>query len=71
MFDARGTLGVDRAVPVGVQNLVVVVELTTDADDTSLARLAQATERYCVVGQSLAVPPTLEVRRRPVPDPTR
>ncbi|WP_330476382.1 OsmC family protein [Terrabacter sp. C0L_2] len=64
-FDARGTLGVDRTAPVGVLMPRVVAEVTTDADDATLARLATATERYCVVGQSLRHPPTFEVRRRP------
>jgi uncharacterized OsmC-like protein len=63
-FDARGTLGVDRAAPVGVLGTHVVAEVSTDADDATLARLAAATERYCVVGQSLRQPPTIEVRRR-------
>ncbi len=52
-FDARGTLGMDREVPVGVQGLVVTVALDSDADDDALERLARSTERYCVVGQSL------------------
>jgi uncharacterized OsmC-like protein len=62
-FDARGTLGIDRQVPVGVQDIVVTAELDTDADDAALQRLAQATERYCVVGQTLATPPRFVVRR--------
>ncbi|KRC54754.1 MULTISPECIES: OsmC family protein [unclassified Nocardioides] len=63
-WDARGTLGVDRAAPVGVQDVVVTVTLDTDADDAALDRLATATERYCVVGRSLAVPPRISVVRR-------
>ncbi|WP_256793561.1 OsmC family protein [Terrabacter sp. Ter38] len=63
-FDARGTLGVDRTAPVGILGPRVVAEVTTDADDTTLQRLATATERYCVVGQSLREPPSIEVRRR-------
>ena len=62
-FDARGTLGVDRTVPVGVQGVAVVAELDTDADDAALERLATVAERYCVVGQSLREPMTLTVRR--------
>ena len=58
-WDARGTLGVDRGAPIGVQ-----VTLDTDADDATLGRLATATERYCVVGQSLGVPPRISVVRR-------
>lgn len=62
-FDARGTLGVDRSVPVAVQDVAVVFEIDTDADDAALEKLATATERYCVVGRSLAVPPRIEVHR--------
>ena len=64
-FDARGTLGVDRAVPVGVQDVVVTFEAGTTADDATLQRLGTATERYCVVGASLAEPPRIVVRRTP------
>src|SRR6476620_2852638 len=56
VFDARWTLGVDRTVPVGVTDVVVTAEVDTDADDAQLERLATTTERYCVVGQSLAQP---------------
>jgi uncharacterized OsmC-like protein len=62
-FDARGTLGVDRTVPVGLQDVVVRFDVDTDADDGALARLMVATERYCVVGRSLAVSPRFEVHR--------
>ena len=62
-FDARGTLGVDREAPVGVQDLVVTAEVDTDADDAALERLARSTERYCVVGQSLRETPRFVVRR--------
>ena len=64
VFDARGTLGVDRAVPVGVQDVAVSVELDTDADDAALAKLAELTERYCVVAQSLRDTPRFTVTRR-------
>jgi uncharacterized OsmC-like protein len=63
VFDARGTLGVDQDVPVGVQDVEVVAELDTDAEDGMLERLAAVTERYCVVGQSLRTPPKVIVRR--------
>jgi len=62
-FDARGTLGVSREAPVGARDIRVVVELDTDADDEALARLATTTERYCVVAQSLAEPPSLQIHR--------
>lgn len=63
IFDARGTLGMDRETPVGVQDVVVTAELDTDADDVALERLARSTERYCVVGQSLREPARFVVRR--------
>jgi uncharacterized OsmC-like protein len=63
-FDARGTLGLDRTVPVGVTDITVTATLDTDAGDDQLARLAALTERYCVVGQSLAQPPRFVVQRR-------
>lgn len=64
MFDARGTLGLDRAVPVGVQGVEISAELDTDADDAALAKLAELTERYCVVAQSLRETPHFTVTRR-------
>ena len=63
VFDARGTLGIDRSVEVGVQRVRIVASVDTDADDAALARLAASTERYCVVGQSLRIPPAIEIRR--------
>lgn len=63
VFDARGTLGVSRAVPVGCVDVVVTADLDTDADEQSLQRLADLTERYCVVGQTLRDPVTIHVRR--------
>ena len=61
-FDARGTLGIDREAPVGVGPITVTIELETDADEATLARLATLTERYCVVGQSLKSAPEIVVR---------
>ena len=62
-FDARGTLGVSKESPVGVTDVVITADLDTDADDAALNRLAELTERYCVVGQSLLEPPRFVVRR--------
>jgi len=63
MFDARGTLGVDREAEVGIQNVVVTAVVDTDADDKALERLARSTERYCVVAKSLRAPVEFVVRR--------
>lgn len=62
-FDARGTLGMDRSVDVGVGPVTVTATVTGDVDDVALERLARSTERYCVVGQSLREPATVVVRR--------
>ena len=62
-MDARGTLGVSRETPVGLRSITVDAELDTDADDATLAKLGQLTERYCVVAQTLAQPPQFTVRR--------
>jgi len=62
-FDARGTLGLDRDVPVGISDLEVVFTIDTDASDESLLKLGDLTERYCVVGQSLARPARVAVNR--------
>jgi uncharacterized OsmC-like protein len=62
-FDARGTLGLSREVPVGVIDVQLTAEVETDADDATLKKLGQLTERYCVVGQSLATPPPIRIRR--------
>ena len=39
-------------------------ELDTDASEEQLATLLRLTERYCVVYQTLAKPPSLSVTRR-------
>jgi uncharacterized OsmC-like protein len=60
-LDFRGTLGVDRAAPVGFKDIRLAFELDTDADDEQLATLLKLTERYCVVYQTLAHGPQLHV----------
>jgi len=62
-MDVRGTLGVSREAPVGMGDVEVLADLDTDADDATLEKLASLTERYCVVAQSLAVPPRFTVRK--------
>jgi uncharacterized OsmC-like protein len=62
-FDARGTLGISRDIPVGTHGIQLTADLDTDGDDEVIARLAAMTERYSVVGQRLAEPPHLRIRR--------
>jgi uncharacterized OsmC-like protein len=64
-WDARGTLGIDRGVPVGLGAITLRFELDADADDATLDRLVATTERYCVILQTLRAPPTISVARAP------
>lgn len=61
-LDFRGTLGVSKEVPVGFQDIRLTFTLDTDASEEQLATLLRLTERYCVVYQTLAHPPTLSVQ---------
>ena len=63
-LDFRGTLGVSKEAPVGFHKIRLSFELDTDASDEQLATLLRLTERYCVVYQTLAKPPSLSVTRR-------
>jgi uncharacterized OsmC-like protein len=60
-LDFRGTLGVDREAPVGFGAIRVRFDLDTDADDARVTKLIELTERYCVVLQTIAGAPALEV----------
>jgi uncharacterized OsmC-like protein len=53
-LDFRGTLGVDRDAPVGFTAIRLRFELASDAPKDELEKLLERTERYCVVGQTLA-----------------
>lgn len=63
LWDARGTLAVDRAAPVGLTEVELEFHLDSRADDASLDKLTELTERYCVVWQTLAAPPRMSTRR--------
>jgi len=60
-LDFRGTLGVDRAAPVGFRAIRLAFELDTDAPQDKLDTLLKLTERYCVVFQTLNQRPELSV----------
>jgi uncharacterized OsmC-like protein len=53
-LDFRGTLGVDRASPVGFAAIRLRFELTSSESADALDKLLELTERYCVVFQTLA-----------------
>jgi uncharacterized OsmC-like protein len=58
-LDFRGTLGVSKEAPVGFSAVRLRFDLDSDATDEQLATLLKLTERFCVVYQTLANPPTL------------
>jgi uncharacterized OsmC-like protein len=60
-LDFRGTLGVDRETKVGFTAIRLFFDLETAASQEEVADLIATTERYCVVLQTLAQPPTITV----------
>jgi uncharacterized OsmC-like protein len=56
-LDFRGTLGVDKAAPVGFRAIRLGFALDTDAPQDKLDQLLKLTERYCVVLQTLRSAP--------------
>jgi uncharacterized OsmC-like protein len=63
-LDFRGTLGVAKEAPVGFQAIRLRFDVDTDASPDQLASLLKLTERYCVIYQTLAKPPKIEVSAR-------
>lgn len=58
-LDFRGTLGLDKTVPVGFTAIRLGFELQTDASPEDVESLIALTERYCVVLQTLRTNPAL------------
>jgi uncharacterized OsmC-like protein len=58
-LDFRGTMGVDRDAPVGFSAIRLSFDLDTAASPEQIEALMAATERYCVVYQTLAQSPAL------------
>jgi uncharacterized OsmC-like protein len=63
-LDFRGTLGVDKAAPVGFRDIRLTFDIDGDLTDEQRATLLKLTERYCVVYQSLRSPPPIAVTAR-------
>ena len=61
IWDARGTLAIDRNTPVGLTEVTLKFDIDCDADAAKLERMIQTTERYCVILQTLKTPPKLSV----------
>ena len=60
-LDFKGTLGVDKNVPVGFRNIRLAFDVEGDLSDEQLATLTKLTERYCVVYQTLKSNPPIKV----------
>ncbi len=66
-LDFRGTLGVDKAAPVGFTDIRLGFDLDSDATPEQLATLIKLTERYCVVYQTLRAAPDIAISHRVAP----
>lgn len=60
-LDFRGTLGVAKDAPVGFRDIRVTFNLETNEPQDRIDQLTKLTERYCVVYQTLAKPPVLQL----------
>jgi len=60
-LDVRGTLGVDRAAPVGFERIRLTFELRSESSHEDLLALVATTERYCVVLQTITNSPEISV----------
>jgi uncharacterized OsmC-like protein len=60
-LDFRGTLGVDKEVPVGFREIRLRFDLDTDVPQDKLDQLLKLTERYCVVYQTICSGPPVAI----------
>jgi len=70
-LDFRGTLGIDKSVPIGFSEIRVRFAVDSDADEASLVTLLKLTERYCVIFQTLRQPSQLSAGIERVDGPGR
>jgi len=61
-LDFRGTLGVDKEAPVGFRQIRLRFDVATDAPQEKLDQLFKLTERYCVVYQTIAKGPPVDIK---------
>jgi uncharacterized OsmC-like protein len=66
VWDARGTLGVDKTAPVGITDIRLIFEIDSDAEPEKIERMIQLAERYCVIAQTLNHPPKLSFSHRKI-----
>ncbi len=61
-LDLRGTLGISKEVPVGFESIRLRLDIDApEATEQQLSVLREKTEQYCVVLQTLARPPALQI----------
>ena len=60
-LDFKGTLGVDKAAPVGFRDIRLQFDIESPASEEQLATLKKLTERYCVVYQTIKASPPVQV----------
>ena len=60
-LDFRGTLGLNKEVPVGFRDIRLCFDIDGDVGEEQRASLLKLTERYCVVYQTLRKPPEIMV----------
>jgi uncharacterized OsmC-like protein len=65
VWDARGTLGIDKSVPVGLRSVELTFELEGSLDEPTRRRLIETTERYCVILATLRDPPKVGIQMKP------
>ena len=61
-LDFRGTLGVDKEAPVGFRQIRLRFDVDTDVSQDKLDQLLKLTERYCVVYQTIAKGPPVDIK---------
>jgi uncharacterized OsmC-like protein len=60
-LDFRGTLGLEKDVPVGFKAIRMSFEIDSDEPDEKIEQLVKLTERYCVIFQTINQKPELSV----------
>ena len=65
-LDFRGTLGVAKDVAVGFREIRLTFDVDTDAPQDKLDQLLKLTERYCVVYQTIAKGPPVDIKMQRV-----
>lgn len=60
-LDFRGTLGIAKDAPVGFRDIRVNIDIAGDAPAETLEKIAQLTERYCVVLQTIQHKPSISI----------